>query len=558
MHAFMPSNMSNKTSKKSRLAVAYLVIFAFAAGYSRPVPAARPANSSPKLVVIFAIDQMRGDYLDRFASEWRGGLKRFIDQGAWFTNAAYPYSGTVTCAGHSSISTGDFPDRHGMIGNDWWDRELNKEMNCTEDPSTHLLAYDGASLTVTEGDSPWRLKAPAFADSFRATYPNSHIVTISDKARAAVPLGGHHPDSVTWLEGSHWVTSDAYGHEPSKIIAQFVTNHPITEDAGKTWSSSFSSTAGSKDAANFSFPIGKTGSADSEFIASWTASPYSDAYLGSMAAAAVSGMHLGQNATPDFLAIGFSAVDLVGHRFGPDSPQMHDLLLHLDDTLGRLLAALDNSVGKGNYVVALSADHGVAQIPEEAVKEGKPAGRVDSPEVSAQIERALKEHGYLDKSVLLFDDGNIYLRTEVRDKLKNDPTTIQAVLSAARGVDGIADAFWGEQIKDLASKNRLAHAASFSYYPGRSGDIVVISKQYWFFDHRNKLGKFGSGTTHGTPYPYDQHVPVVFMGAGIKAGKYANDSSPADIVPTLAAIAHVKLPPTEGKPLTAALATSRH
>ena len=558
MNARQSSNVSPRAIKKWSLVIVILIIFTFGAGYSRLVPAARPATSGPKLVVIFAIDQMRGDYLDRFATEWRGGLKRFIDQGAWFTNAAYPYSGTVTCAGHSSISTGDFPDKHGMVGNNWWDRELNKEVNCTEDPSTHLISYDGATLAVTEGDSPWRLKAPAFADSFRATYPNSRIVTLSDKARAAVPLGGHHPDSVTWLEGSHWVTADAYVHEPSKIIAQFVINHPITDDAGKTWSSSFNPTFTSKDAVNFSYPIGKTGSADSEFIASWTASPYSDAYLGSMAAAAVSGMHLGQNSTPDFLAIGFSAVDLVGHRFGPDSPQMHDLLLHLDDTLGKLLAALDNSVGKGNYVVALSADHGVAPIPEEAVKEGKPAGRVDSPEVSAQIEKALKAHNYPDNSVLLFDDGNIYLRTEVRDKLKNDPATIQAVLTAARGVDGIADAFWGEQIKDLASKNHLARAASFSYYPGRSGDIVVISKQYWFFDHRNKLGKFGSGTTHGTPYPYDQHVPVVFMGAGIKPGKYSNDSSPADIVPTLASLSHVKIPPTEGKPLTAALTASHH
>jgi predicted AlkP superfamily pyrophosphatase or phosphodiesterase len=558
MNPFIPSNVTPKTSKSLRLWIAILALSVFAAGYSRPVPTARAANAGPKLVVIFAVDQMRGDYLDRFASEWRGGLKRFIDQGAWFTNAAYPYSGTVTCAGHSSISTGDFPDKHGMISNNWWDRELNKEVNCTEDPSTHLLSYDGAALAITQGDSPWRLKAPAFADSFRAAYPNSHIVTLSDKARAAVPLGGHDPDSVTWLEGSHWVTSDFYGHEPSKIIAQYVTSHPITEDAGKTWSSSFSSNPSGKEAANFSYTIGSTGSADSEFISKWTASPYSDAYLGSMAAAAVSGMHLGQNSTPDFLAIGFSAVDLVGHHYGPDSPEIHDLLLHLDDTLGKLLAALDISVGKGNYVVALTADHGVAQIPEDAVKEGKPAGRLDSPEVSAQIEKALKEHGYPDKSVLLFDDGNIYLKIDVRDKLKNDPTTIQAVLSAARGVEGIADAFWGEQIKDLASKNHLARAASFSYYPGRSGDIVVITKPYWIFDRRGKLGKFGTGTTHGTPYPYDQHVPVVLMGAGIKAGKFDTDSSPADVIPTLAAIAHVKLPPTEGKPLTSALSSSRH
>jgi predicted AlkP superfamily pyrophosphatase or phosphodiesterase len=533
----------------------FLLIFSLVALSFSSFSRAAAKITGPHLVVVLVVDQMRGDYLQRFSSEWRGGFKRLIDQGAWFTNAAYPYSGTVTCAGHSSISTGDFPDKHGMIGNNWWDRDLNKEVNCTEDPSTHLLSYDGAPLSVAQGDSAWRLKAPAFADSFRASYPDSHIVTLSDKARAAVPLGGHHPDSVTWLEGSHWVTSDVYDHEPSKIIAQFVTTHPITEDAGKTWRSSFSSAAGSKSAANFSYPIGKTGSADSEFIAAWTASPYSDAYLGRIAEAAVSGMHLGQNSTPDFLAIGFSAVDLVGHHSGPDSPEMHDLLLHLDDTIGKLLESLDTNVGKGNYVLALSADHGVAPIPEKAIQQGKPAGRVDSPAISAQIEKTLESHGYSDKSVLLFDDGNVFLRADVRDKLKSDPATIQAALSAARSVDGIADAFWSEQLKDLASKNPLARAASLSYYPGRSGDIVVITKPYWIFDRRNKLGVFGSGTTHGTPYPYDQHVPVLFMGAGIKPGKYDTDASPADIVPSLAAIAHVKLPPTDGKPLTTALSS---
>src|ERR1700683_831222 len=417
MSPWMPSNSTKKLRKKSILAGLAVLSFLLAlTPFTASSPAAGPTDSTPKLVVILAIDQMRGDYLDRFATEWRGGIKRLIDQGAWFTNAAYPYSGTVTCAGHSSISTGDFPDRHGMIGNNWWNRELNKEVNCTEDPSTHLLSYDGATLSVTQGDSAWRMKAPAFADSFRATYPNSHVVTLSDKARAAVPLGGHHPDSVIWLEGSHWVTSDAYGHEPSKVIAQYVIAHPITEDAGKSWSSSFSADSKGKQAENFSYPIGKTGSADSEFLSNWTASPYSDAYLGSMATAAVSGMHLGNNSTPDFLAIGFSAVDLVGHHFGPDSPEMHDLLLHLDNTLGKLLAALDDSVGKGNYVVALSADHGVAPIPEKAVEEGKPAGRVVGPQCSAQIEKMLKAHNYPGGAVLLFDDGNIFLRTAVRDK----------------------------------------------------------------------------------------------------------------------------------------------
>jgi hypothetical protein len=223
-----------KSPKSTRSAIFLLIValpaFSFS-GFSHVAA----KTTGPRLVVILVVDQMRGDYLQRFSSEWRGGFKRLMDQGAWFTNAAYPYSETVTCAGHSTISTGDFPDTHGMIGNNWWDYELNKEVNCTEDPSTRLLAYDGASLTIPDGDSAWRMKTPAFADELRDAYSGSKIIVFSMKARAAVPLAGHHADSVTWLEGPHWVTSDAYGHEPSKVIAQYVTTHPISEDAGKTW-----------------------------------------------------------------------------------------------------------------------------------------------------------------------------------------------------------------------------------------------------------------------------------------------------------------------------------
>jgi len=207
-------------------------------------------SSKPKLVVILVVDQMRGDYVDKFQHQWTGGLKRLVNEGAWFHDAAYPYGATETCVGHATISTGSFPASHGMVANEWWDREQRRDVTCTGDASVRNITYEGASTAATSnpvgnapssapnvsGDSAVKMLIPAFAEELKfQAGTGTRVVTMSLKARAAITLAGHQADSVTWWDGATglWQTSSAYPQVA--FIAEFVKSHPVTDDYGKTW-----------------------------------------------------------------------------------------------------------------------------------------------------------------------------------------------------------------------------------------------------------------------------------------------------------------------------------
>ena len=514
--------------------------------------AAKPQR--PKLVVILVVDQMRADYVDRFGATWHGGLHRLMTEGARFTNAYYPYSNTVTCAGHSTISTGDFPSTHGMIANDWYQRDTNSRVTCVNDPKATLIDYgagDGAQDAESKGESASRMEAPSLAEQIRKESAGSRVVTMSLKARSAATLAGHQADAVTWLEGSHWVTSTAY--EPARVpeVQAFVTAHPIEGDVSKTWAGPTAGGAtdstGAPLSSTFPHQLSASGAADGAFYNAWEGSPYSDAYLEAMGESLVDGMKLGKRGSIDVLGISFSALDLVGHHYGPDSAEVQDVLLHLDSTIGKLFDHLDKTVGRGNYVVSLSADHGVAPIPELRMQKSMDAGRADILAVKAQVEQALAPFNLGADPIASFQDQNLYFKADVAEKLKANPGAMKAVLAAIKTVPGIADAFAADSLAKLSATNALAQAASYSYYAGRGGDVIVITKPYWFL-YANTGGK-PSGTTHGSPYDYDQHVPLFLMGTGVRAKSDPIAASPADIAPTLAKLCGISIVKTDGHAL---------
>src|SRR2546421_7036701 len=194
-------------------------------------PAAK-APARPKLVVMLVVDQMRGDYVDKFRGQWSGGLKRLVDEGAWFRNAAYPYASTETCVGHATISTGAFPATHGMVANAWWDRESQKTVTCTADPKAKNLGYAGG--TPKGGDSAARMAVPAFAEELKFQSGGAtQVIALSLKARAAITMAGHMADEVTWFDSGSWTTSDVYGTHP--FLEEYAKSHPVRDDYGKTW-----------------------------------------------------------------------------------------------------------------------------------------------------------------------------------------------------------------------------------------------------------------------------------------------------------------------------------
>ncbi len=532
-----------------------------------PSADAAARQQHPKLVVLLVVDQMRADYLEKYDAKFSYGFVRLMKQGAWFTHAAYPYAKTVTCAGHATVSTGDFPSTHGMINNTWWDRDAGKMVTCTGDPRTTLLTYGRPAEVSSEskpGESAWRMKAPAFAEQLRTQSAGSRVVTLSLKPRAAISLAGHSADSVTWFDDEHWVTSGAFGDSLRPELQDRLKDAHIEHTFGEVPRLSSNITALASNFAPAPPPFTNAPALIAADLMKvkpirsfddWEASGFSDQYLESLAKTQIEKLKLGRGDGTDFLAISFSALDLVGHAKGPDSLEVRTTLYYLDATIGALFDDLDSNVGQRNYVVALTGDHGVAPIPELAAKTGMDAGRADVEELKARVTKALAPFGGGEHPIAAFTDGDLYLAPGVWEKVSGDPKALDAAIAAIRSVAGVADVFRADQLNELAATNPLAKAASLSEFPGRGGDLVVLTKPYWFFDRRDKSRAWGEGTTHGSPYPYDQDVPIILMGAGIRAGKYSDAVTPADIAPTLAKLTGITIARTDGRPLAAALST---
>jgi len=535
-----------------------VLAFALAVLVFHAVPGAQPRPGAPKLVVLIVVDQMRADFVDRFHDDWSAGLKRLVDEGAWFRRAAFPYLTTVTCAGHATISTGAFPHVHGIIQNGWWDRKTGGPVTCTNDSAARPVSYGGKAAGADTGH---RLEVSTFADEMR-TRRHAHVVTLSLKARSAIMLAGHGSDATLWLSDAldGWMSSSAFIDQPNPQVRAIIDQHPIDEDFGKTWTPLLPLARYHERPGNVlgeAPPPGWTtalphpltsssGRADADYHTRWERSPYADAYLGRFAAMLADLFHLGHHDDADVLGVSFSSTDLVGHAFGPDSIEVHDMYAQLDRTIGTLLDHLDSSVGRDNYVVALTADHGVTPIPEEAAAAGKEAGRLSSNTIRAAIEGKAVAAAGAGPYVAAVAGNDIYFMKGMYERLEAAPHGVDSVLDALRAMPGIAAAFRADEVsKGAASKDRLLRAAALSYMPGRSGDVIIAPKAGWV--------AISSGTTHGAATDDDQRVPILFYGAGIKKGAYSSAATPADVTPTLASLVGLTLEHAEGHALKDAL-----
>ncbi len=522
-----------------------------------PLTAAQPR--SPKLVVLIVVDQMRADYIGRFERDWNGGFTRLVRDGAVFTNAAYPYLTTVTCAGHATMATGTFPRSHGIIQNTWWDRTRGASMTCTEDPSVTGVSY---RTPAKIGDSAWRLERPTFTDLYR-TVGHGHVVTLALKDRSAIMLAGHGGDAVTWVSDpiESWTTSSAFAKSPVPAVKTFVDANPITGDFGKTWTLALpeSQYPEPDDVKSEAPPEGWTrtfphvlngahDAPDASYLAQWERSPFANDYVGRFAIALVDAFALGKHETTDVLAVSFSTPDLVGHHFGPDSREERDVYVRLDRTIGALLDHLDRTVGRGQWTAALSADHGIMSIPDLQMAAGKDAGRLSNATIKAALDARLKTAlGGDGPYVAQANTNDVYFAPGVYDTLKAAPALLESVVQTVRDVPGVARVFRGEELGEPSPSDALQRAAALSYFRGRSGDLVIAPKPGWMFVTA------GNSTTHGNAVAEDQHVPLILFGAGIKPGRYTEPVTPADIAPTLAAIGGLTMSKIDGHVLRAAL-----
>ena len=334
----------------------------------------------------------------------------------------------------------------------------------------------------------------------------------------------------------------------------FVEANPISADLGKTWDRGLpaASYSGPDDGVGEAPPAGWTRSfphplngtehaADASYFAQWERSPFADAYLGRFAAALVQSLQLGTHDGTDVLAVSFSSPDLVGHAFGPRSHEIQDMYMHLDKTIGTLFDQLDATVGKGQWVAGLTADHGVTPIPEQLVAEGKDGGRIRGGAIVDAIEQALKPALGDGRHVTALNTNDVYFEPGVYDKILKSRELAAAVVSAIASQPGVQRVFRSEEIRGAANaQDPLLRAAALSYFPGRSGDLVIATKPGWMIS--------AAGTTHGSANAEDQRVPILFYGRGVKPGVYQEPATPADVTPTLAALSGLTMK-AEGHPL---------
>lgn len=527
---------------------------------------ATPAPALPKLVVVLVVDGLPNEQVQRYRDQFgQGGLRRMLDQGASFSNAHQAHGVTVTAIGHSAVLTGAYPYVHGIIGNNWIDPVTRKSVYCTEDRN---YTYIGEETKPNDGTSPARLKVNTLGDELRyATGSKSKVIAVSGKDRGAILLAGKTGTAYMYMDKTgNFASSTYYMKQHPEWATKYLARKPQDRYYGKTWSALLPAAAYDGDAPEelnapkagghnrlpYSY-YSESGEIDAGYYASLRVGPYLDQLTLDFARAAVEGENLGRNpaGVPDLLGVSLSAHDYVNHAFGPESKLSHDHLQRLDRMLAEFFTYLDKRVGMDNVLVVLTADHGFPNTPEFARTQHFDAQRLDGDKLMAALDRHLQEKFGVAKLVQAWSLPNIHLDYALAEQNQLKHADVEnAAAQYLLAQEGIVDTFTRTQFESGAVQgthiNTLMRRA---WNRESSGDLMVITKPYWYF------GSSASGTSHGSPYAYDTNVPLMVMGKRwIKPGAYGQYAEVVDIAPTLAHLLRLRPPAgSEGRVLVETL-----
>lgn len=502
----------------------------------------------PKLVVGLVVDQMRWDYLYRYYDRLapNGGFKRMMNQGFNCENTIIPYTPTYTACGHSSIYTGSVPALNGISGNYWWDREQMRSVYCTEDKSVNTVGSSSAQGKM----SPRNMLTTTICDELKiATNNKSKVFGISIKDRGGILPAGHNANGAFWYDNSagKWITSTYYMNELPKWVSDFNGLNWVDKYYNQGWNLLFpvsSYTASTADEKSYeaktlggnTFPYNLKNYIGKDYSKiSYT--PMGNSLTAEFAKAAVTGEQLGADNITDFLAVSFSSPDYIGHSYGPNSVEAEDAFLRLDRELGSFLDFLDARVGKGQYTVFLSADHGVAHIPEFMTENKMPGGRLFMNTLTNEMNKQLAEK-YRISTIIVYDDNyQLALNHPALDSAKIDVEEVTDwIVSYLSKDSAIARVFPLEELNEVPLPATIRNMLNNGYYMKRSGDIQVLLKPNYIDAWSN------TGTTHGLWYPYDSHIPLLWYGWGIRKGSSNQETYMTDIAPTLAALLRIQAP----------------
>lgn len=533
--------------RKISLSVLCLLLTTF--GHAQTIKKNTPKSTvlvRPKLVVGIVVDQMRYDYLYRYYDQYgEGGFKRLMNEGFNCRNNHYSYALTVTAAGHASVYTGSIPAINGIIGNEWFDPITKKEVYCVEDSTVTTVGSTNASVGKM---SPKNMLTSTVTDQLRiATNFRSKTIGVAIKDRGSILPAGHSANAAYWFDSKtgNWVSSTYYMNELPKWAKDYNAKKMPSAYLQKGWQLLLTAdayTQSSQDDVAWEgklpgsskpvFPYELAGLSGDAFGVV-TETPWGNTITKEMAIEAVKGENLGKGKETDFLAISFSSTDKIGHRSGPNSIEQQDDFIRLDREFADLFSFLDGWVGKGEYTVFLTADHGVVDVPGFAAEHKLPSGIVNRKVVNAAVDEALSKAFGKESYILATDNNQLYFDHELLKKKKiTISAAVEVIRPAVLDIPGMAD------IIDLTDMGKAPlNTYQLELYKNnvnakRSGDIQIITQPGWFYGT-------STGTSHGTPYNYDTQVPFVLYGWGINKGETLRRTSVSDIAPTISSLLHI-------------------
>lgn len=515
-------------------------------------------SSKPKLIVGIVVDQMRYDYLTRFYSKYSdGGFKRMMNEGFNCKNNHFNYVPTYTGPGHTSVYTGTTPKYHGIIGNDWYDKELKKSVYCAGDDSVQSVGTTDKAGQM----SPHRMNTTTFTDENRLfTQMQGKTIGIALKDRGAILPAGHTANAAYWFHGKdegNWISSTFYMNELPKWVSDFNANKSVTTYF-KEWNTyydiatytesgldlnTFEGGYKGKETATFPYDLEalKTQNGNYELI---KISAFGNNITTDFAIAAIEGEQLGKDTITDVLALSYSSPDYVGHNFGVNSKEIQDTYIRLDKDLERLFNYLDANIGKNKYTVFLSADHAAVEVPAYLQSNRIPAGYFESSAFKKKVNEFVAAKFSASDLVENISNNQIFLnRTKLSEMNLILEDVQQLIANEIISYEHIDKAYTGSSIMNSVFSNGLESLLQMGYHQKRSGDVIYVLEP-------SVISYSKTGSTHGSSFNYDTHVPLLFFGKGIKQGETLQKTSITDIAPTMSALLGIGFPnASTGQPL---------
>ena len=506
-------------------------------------------TAKPKLVVGIVIDQMRWDYLYRFNDLYgANGLKRLLNKGFSCENTLIPYVPTYTAVGHTCVYTGSVPAYTGIVGNNWFDKTTNTNVYCTDDSTVNPVG----SNTKGGKMSPENLWVTTITDELRLSNNfKSKVIGIAMKDRGAILPAGHSANAAYWYDdkSGKWISSTYYMQQLPDWVSQFNAKDVAGNYMKKDWNTLLPinkydlSSADDEPYENaikgektVTFPHRLSTIGDADKYESFKTTPFANSFTFDFAKSAIENEALGKNTVPDFLAVSISSTDYIGHSFGPNSVEIEDTYLRLDNDIADFLQYLDTKVGKGNYLVFLTADHGVAHIPAFLAEHKIPGGVFNEGEVSRELNKMIEDEFGMKNVVQSLQNYQVYLNADEISKQGKDLSAVKkSVIRFLAAKPFIIHVFDTRELASTTMPEPQKTMMGNGFNPKRSGDIQFTFKP-GYFDGGKK------GTTHGLWNPYDAHIPLLWYGWSIKPGKTNRETYMTDIAATVAALLQIQMP----------------